>query len=53
MSNSQVCKFRYKNGKKSLRLNIRYHPVDSKQPEEILANFASILRYALGVTLNE
>ncbi|MFW9804957.1 MAG: hypothetical protein ACFFFC_20065 [Candidatus Thorarchaeota archaeon] len=53
MSNSQVCKFRFKNGSKSLRLNIRYYPVDSKGPEEILANFVGILRYALGVSLSD
>lgn len=51
MSNSQVCRFSYRNGSKSFRLNIRYHPVGSKQPEEIMANFVDILRYALGVSL--
>lgn len=51
MSNSQVCRFRYRNGSKSFRLNIRYYPVDSKHPEEIMANFADLLRYALGVSL--
>ena len=45
------CKFRFKNGSKSLRLNIRYYPVDSKQPDEIVTNLTNILRYALGVSL--
>jgi hypothetical protein len=53
MSKSQVCKFKYRNGSKSFRLNIRYHPVDSKSPEEIMSNFAGILRYALGVSLSD
>jgi hypothetical protein len=52
MSNSQVCKLRFKNGSKSFRLNIRYYPTDSKHPDEIMANFADILRYALGVSLS-
>jgi len=53
MSNSQVCKFKFKNGSKSFRLNIRYYPADSKEPGEIMANFVDILRYALGVSLSE
>jgi hypothetical protein len=52
VSNSQACKFRYRNGSKSIRLAIRYSPSDSKTPEDIVTHFADILRYALGVSLS-
>ena len=53
MSDSQVCKFNFRNGSKSFRLNIRYYPAESKKPEEIVANLVDVLRYSLGVSLAE
>ncbi len=53
MSVSQVCRFRYRNGSKSLRLSIRYYPGDSMSLDEITADFVGILRYSLRVSLEK
>ncbi|MFQ5834203.1 MAG: hypothetical protein ACE5H4_15980 [Candidatus Thorarchaeota archaeon] len=53
MSESQVCTFRFRNGLKSIRFNIRYFPSDSRHPEEIVAHLTNMLRSALVASLAE
>ena len=51
MSNSQVCKLRLRNGPKSLRFVMRHFPSDSRHPDEVVADFANILRSVLDASL--